>query len=625
MGSSRAQKLPRRSRMLVTPNALLPLLLLALPAVADEGILDCFTGPCVTVAGVGKLQGTWQNTQGTDRRVYQFMGIPFGETTGGEHRFGPPRRKGPLNDGKDAFDASYFNYITDWWDHVCPQAGISLGGEFVNPLLVQAAQDPELNATMRGLPGAVLGSEDCLHLAVHTPELPSASHNPRLPVMVYIHGGSFMLGGYVGAGPGKLLERDMVLVSIQYRVGPLGFMCLPDDEIPGNAGLLDQLLALEWIHDHIADFGGDPDRVTIMGESAGSASVTYHMISPLSQPYFHQAIAESGSALSGWAFDSSPESHAHEIASTHLGCPTDSTTALVNCLKNEKTFQDIVLAHGKYVKGERAVARMGFGGSIPCAQTHGTHKFIEKHPREYLMDNIGNPPSNPKRAIFGANKHEGSFVLGMIYNSYLVPNSVMTDEHFLRHLFSSTLLEALGLKDDSGVIYELINYRFFDNEELGDWCKMIDGMVNMVGTFFIKASTFEFMKYNDLIGSQSYFYSFEHYGNHSLWNFLFPGDQPPIPRGVTHGDELIYLFSTGVFDLNENDWDIAWKLSNMWANFVIYGQPTTSEFPIDGVPDWPLWQDSHMSYLKIDNNPEVVQNYLATWENTPPGPDAIIC
>merc|ERR1719175_213949 len=93
----------------------------------------------------------------------------------------------------------------------------------------------------------------------------------------------------------------MVLVSIQYRVGPLGFMCLPDDEIPGNAGLLDQLLALEWIHDHIADFGGDPDRVTIMGESAGSASVTYHMISPLSQPYFHQAIAESGSALSGWA------------------------------------------------------------------------------------------------------------------------------------------------------------------------------------------------------------------------------------------------------------------------------------------------------------------------------------
>ena len=87
-GSSRVQKLPRRRgrRMLVTPKAFLPLLLLALPSLADEGILDCLTGPCVTVSGVGKLQGTWKSTQWTDRRVYQFMGIPFGETTGGEHR-----------------------------------------------------------------------------------------------------------------------------------------------------------------------------------------------------------------------------------------------------------------------------------------------------------------------------------------------------------------------------------------------------------------------------------------------------------------------------------------------------------------------------------------------------------
>ena len=129
------------------------------------------------------------------------------------------------------------------------------------------------------------------------------------PQKVYIHGGSFMLGGYIGAGPRKLLERDMVkfwfstwnlqtsdltwiptwqvLVSLQYRVGPLGFLCLPDDEIGGNVGLMDQvrnchisilklqswkktkltnctqLLALQWVQDHIAAFGGDPDRVTI--------------------------------------------------------------------------------------------------------------------------------------------------------------------------------------------------------------------------------------------------------------------------------------------------------------------------------------------------------------------------
>ena len=79
----------------------------------------------------------------------------------------------------------------------------------------------------------------------------------------------------------------------------------------------------------------------------------------------------------------------------------------------------------------------------------------------------------------------------------------------------------------------------------------------MVGTFFIKASTYEFMKFHDLGKGDSYYYSFEHYGNASLWNFLFPNEKPPIPRGVTHGDELIYLFSTNVFNLTPMDWEIA--------------------------------------------------------------------
>ena len=114
-------------------------------------------------------------------------------------------------------------------------------------------------------------------------QLPSAQHgNPKLPVMFFIHGGGFMQGGYIGSGPKKLLERDVVLVEVQYRVGPLGFFCLPDDEIAGNMGLLDQLMGLDWVRQNIEHFGGDPERVTIFGESAGAASVSYHMISPLS-------------------------------------------------------------------------------------------------------------------------------------------------------------------------------------------------------------------------------------------------------------------------------------------------------------------------------------------------------
>ena len=125
-------------------------------------------------------------------------------------------------------------------------------------------------------------------------------------------------------------------------------MCLPDDEIAGNMGLLDQQLAFKWVHEHIYAFGGDPDRVTIMGESAGSASVTYHMLADSSQPYFNQAIAESGSALSSWAFDSTPLQHAQEISGEYLGCPVDSVTNMVYCLKNIKTAEDIVVSHKKY-------------------------------------------------------------------------------------------------------------------------------------------------------------------------------------------------------------------------------------------------------------------------------------
>ena len=159
----------------------------------------------------------------------------------------------------------------------------------------------------------------------------------------------------------------------------VGGVCAIPDYVSmlGNMGLLDQNLALQWVQQHITYFGGDPSRVTIMGESAGSASVTYHMLSPLSQPLFHQvhssrlhvtsdqsyerdywyiealqAIAESGSALSSWAFDSTPEQHAKDIAGEFLGCPTDNTPGLVRCLKQEKSAADIVVAHKNYYVGQ---------------------------------------------------------------------------------------------------------------------------------------------------------------------------------------------------------------------------------------------------------------------------------
>uniref|UniRef100_A0A1B6ECM7 Carboxylic ester hydrolase n=2 Tax=Clastoptera arizonana TaxID=38151 RepID=A0A1B6ECM7_9HEMI len=131
--------------------------------------------------------------------------------------------------------------------------------------------------------GNVSGSEDCLYLNVYTPKLPHIGFTLK-PVMVWIHGGAFKSGdGYSNSGPEFLVARDVLLVTFNYRVGIFGFLSLEDDILSGNYGLKDQTQALRWVQENIAQFGGDPKRVTIFGQSAGSACVHYHILSPLSK------------------------------------------------------------------------------------------------------------------------------------------------------------------------------------------------------------------------------------------------------------------------------------------------------------------------------------------------------
>jgi para-nitrobenzyl esterase len=138
--------------------------------------------------------------------------------------------------------------------------------------------------------------EDCLHLNIYTPE--GGAPGPK-PVMVWIHGGAFMSGsGDPYDGSALAREGDVVVVTINYRVGVLGFVnfgeALGLPQIPGNLGLRDQIAALEWVRDNIAGFGGDPAKVTIAGQSAGSLSVSLLMLSPKARGLFRGAIAQSG-------------------------------------------------------------------------------------------------------------------------------------------------------------------------------------------------------------------------------------------------------------------------------------------------------------------------------------------
>lgn len=137
-------------------------------------------------------------------------------------------------------------------------------------------------------------SENCLFINVYTPQIPTDRHQP-LPVITYIHPGAFTSGSGSSefyAGPEYLLEHDVVMVAINYRLGALGFLSTGDTHSPGNYGLKDQVMALEWVRDYIGNFGGDPNLVTLLGYSAGAISVTLHMVSPMSKGETNEIVCD---------------------------------------------------------------------------------------------------------------------------------------------------------------------------------------------------------------------------------------------------------------------------------------------------------------------------------------------
>lgn len=173
--------------------------------------------------------------------------------------------------------------------------------------------------------------EDCLQLNVFSPNLTAS-----LPVIVYIFGGAFVRGNGIDQGGSQsLMDREVVLVNFNYRVGALGFLALSSKEISLNAGMKDQVLALKWISQNIASFGGDPKRVTLAGMSAGGISATAHMISPMSRGLFHGVYSLSGSITGVRSLFFGPNVENSRLLAFKLGCEEESTDddAIAACLR----------------------------------------------------------------------------------------------------------------------------------------------------------------------------------------------------------------------------------------------------------------------------------------------------
>uniref|UniRef100_A0A8C4S341 Carboxylic ester hydrolase n=1 Tax=Erpetoichthys calabaricus TaxID=27687 RepID=A0A8C4S341_ERPCA len=227
------------------------------------------SNPVVTTE-LGDLEGTVSQVRGSEQIIYEYLGVPFAKPPLGPLRFSAPQPPELWTGIRDASQPPA----------ICLQN-----------LDQYMALFPAL-----AVPPNPLISEDCLYLNIYTPAEPK--QELQLPVMVWIHGGALMIGGasqYDGSA--LAAYENVVVVVIQYRVGYMGFLSTGDENCSGNWGLLDQVAALQWIQKHIKNFGGDPDSVTIFGESAGGCSVSALVLSPLSSGLFHKAISESGVIL----------------------------------------------------------------------------------------------------------------------------------------------------------------------------------------------------------------------------------------------------------------------------------------------------------------------------------------
>ncbi|CAB3246688.1 unnamed protein product [Arctia plantaginis] len=217
---------------------------------------------------------------------YSFKGIPYAKPPVGALRF------------KDPEDPISWDGVRDAKVHgsVCPQLNI---------------------LTNTYIPG----SEDCLFVNVYTPNVKPET---PLPVLVHIHGGAYLFGsGDTDLYGPDFFVSEMVVVTFNYRLATLGFLSLGNCEVSGNAGLKDQVAALKWVQKNIHVFGGDPTRVTLKGDTAGAASVGYHMVSPGSKGLFHRAIAASGSPFNDFNVGFEPRRRAFVLAQT-LGFETNN-------------------------------------------------------------------------------------------------------------------------------------------------------------------------------------------------------------------------------------------------------------------------------------------------------------
>ncbi|XP_044736720.1 juvenile hormone esterase-like [Chrysoperla carnea] len=517
-------------------------------------------------------QGTLLGRKSLDFKnntYYSFEGIPYAKTPKGTLRFKAPE---PAEQWTGILNATNCTRI-------CPQ---------------QSYGD-----------GVDCSDEDCLLLNIY-----SKMKSELQPVMVYIHGGGFIFGGMncnfkLSYGPQFFVQKDVVLVEIQYRLNIFGFLSLDDPKygISGNAGLKDQIMALKWIQKNIADFAGDPNSVTIFGQSAGGSSVHLLYLSPLANGLFHRAIAQSGAVTNPWV---TSRYKTLELADV-LECSNKSIDELVNCINGTK--MNHLLSRGlDRLRVKNSHAHPGNGKlvyfNILTIEQDNPESFISQNP-EYI---VKKGEFNKVPIIMGFNSHEGY--------EFVHSNPVKANFTDARELIPNDL----KIDINSNKAFKLgkrIQELYYGN--LTPSYQNIDPFIHFLTDSLFVQQIYNFAKLQANKYEHVYFYHFDYWTDLNKQDGYFNTSR--IRKPVFHADDLGYMFYSSLKNYKQKDPNIAigvHRMVKLWTTFAKTGNPNVQNDPLLNVTWLPI-QTNKFNYLHINLSLELkvnpIEERMKFWEN----------
>ncbi|XP_042583404.1 acetylcholinesterase [Cyprinus carpio] len=548
----------------------------------------------VVATRLGRVQGV--RLPVPDRNhVIAFLGIPYAEPPIGKRRFKKAEPKKPWNGIFEARD--YPNACYQFIDTSYP--GFP-GIEMWNP-----------NRMM---------SEDCLYLNVWVPPTPRPQN---LTVMVWIYGGGFYSGSSsLDVYDGRYLAytEKVVVVSMNYRVGAFGFLALNgSSEAPGNVGLLDQRLALQWIQENIHFFGGNPKQVTIFGESAGGASVGMHVLSPDSRLFFTRAIMQSGVPNTPWATVSFDEARRRaNLLGKLVGCSEGNDTELVDCLRN-KHPQELIDQEWQ-VLPYSSLFRFSFVPVIDGV-------FLPDTPE--AMINSGN--FKYTQIMLGVNQDEGSYFLLYGAPGFSKDNeSLISREDFLEGV-------KMGVPHANEIGLEAVILQYTDWMDENNPQKNRDAMDDIVGDQNVICPLQHFARsyaqhasLHSQLGAAApgtlgwansgptnynsgnthgavYLYLFDHRASNLAW---------PEWMGVIHGYEIEFVFGLPLdkrLNYTAEEEKLSRRMMRHWANFARTGNPNiNTDGSMDSRKRWPPYTATDQKHVALNTEQLKVHKGLRT-------------